>query len=186
MLRNSLQIAFGGLVALNLSACTNVKPLIVDETGDMPLKNLHIKADPYLEYKFLGVLQRLLSNYLPDNCQHNVTIELQEHTSSAIYTQKDIAKEQIRITAHIDVYDSAYNHIGSKMLDAYSTYEACDEMPHSVASAKLQARDTVIQELAQASALAIKAIIFMKEKSSGRPILSSSHKKTMIFKNGAP
>ena len=164
MLRDSLQVAFSGLVVLSLSACTTVKPLIVKETRNAQLKNLHIKADPYLEYKFVGTFQRLLSEYLPANNKYEITIELQEHTSSAIYTQKEIAKEQIRMTAHIEVYDSAYNHIGSKMLDTYSTYDACDEMPHSVITAKLHAQDTVIQELAQASALAVKVIIAEKGK----------------------
>lgn len=137
------------------------------ETKGTQLKNLHIKADPYVEYRFLGALQRLLLIYMPASTQYEITIEIKEHESSAIYTQKEIAKEQIRMTAHIDVYDSYYNHIGSKMLDTYSTYEACDEVPHSVTTAKLQARDTVIHELAQASALAIKAVIAMKEKFPG-------------------
>ena len=164
MLRDSLQVTLCGLVALILSACTTVRPLIVKDTVSTQLKNLHVKADPYLEYRFVGAFQLLLSNYLPDNSQYEITIEIQEHISSAIDTQNEIAKEQIRMTAHINVYDSAYSHIGAKMLDTYSTYEACDEMPHSVTTAKLHARDAVIQELAQASALAIKAIIAEKGK----------------------
>ena len=158
MLRNCLQVTFSGLVTISLSACTNVKPLLATEAKSTHLNKLYIKADPYVGYRFSNVFQRLVSTYLPANTQYEITIEIKEHESSAIYTQKEIAKEQIRMTAHIDVYDNFYNHIGSKMLDPYSTYEACDEMPHSVTTAKLHTRDVVIQELAQASALAIKAI----------------------------
>lgn len=165
MLRDSIQIAICGLISLTVSACTAVKPVIVDRFEHTKLKHLHIKADPYIEYRFAGELNRILSGYLVGDDAYVITIEIKENTSSAIYTHKEVAKEQIRMTSHIAVYDSSYNHIGSKCLDTYSTYESCDEMPYSVVTAKSHARDSVIQELAQASALAIKAIIIDTDQS---------------------
>lgn len=164
MLRDSLQIALCGLIVLNVTACTSVRPLIVCRSEHAELRNLHIKADPYVEYRFAGELRRILPQYIIDSDKYVITIEVNENTSSAIYTQKEVAKEQIRMTSHIAVYDSFYNHLGSKQLDTYSTYEVCDEMPYSIITAKKHARDTATQELAQASVLAVKAIIMDAKK----------------------
>lgn len=159
MLRNSLKIALCGLTILILCACTNNKPLLVHSPQKARFSNIKIKADPYLEYLICGKINDALPLYIehPENYLINITIS--EKSSSAVYTQEQVAKEQLRVVALIEIYDRQYNAIGSKLVDAFSTYEVCDDIPFSVLSSKKQARSTVAQELANAIVFAIRSLI---------------------------
>ena len=156
MLRNSVQIALCGLVAL--TACTSTRPLLTQGKVKGISANIKIKAEPDVVYKFSGMLSKLQNEYLNNN-EFVVTIEIKEQTSSAIYTATETTKDQIRMTAKIDVYDKGYTHKATEILDTYSTYEIADELPFSAMSSKNNARETVIQELAHATALAIRAMV---------------------------
>ena len=156
MLRNSVQIALCGLVAL--TACTSTHPLLIRDKAGGVFENIKIKAEPDVSYKFNGTLSRLIDEYVTTN-EFIVTIEIKEQTSSALYTATETTKDPIRMIAKIDVYDKGYTHKATKVLDAYSTYEIADELPSSAISSKNNAKDAVMQELAHATALAIKAMI---------------------------
>ena len=83
---------------------------------------------------------------------------IKENSSSAVYTQKQVAKEQLRMVASIVVYDREYNELGSRLVDAFSTYEVCDDLPYSVLASKNQAWNTVSQELANSIVMAVVSI----------------------------
>lgn len=165
MLRNCLKVALCGLIGLSINGCTSTRPLlsVVDRSGQsVESADVKIKAEPIVEYQISQVIARTLSNYVQNPQDYIITIKVTEHSSSALYTQKQVAKEQLRMAASINVYDKDYNEIGSKLVDAFSTYEVCDELPFSVLSSKTQARNTVTQELANSIVFAIVSII--KEK----------------------
>lgn len=162
MLRNCLKVALCGLIGLSIHGCTSTRPLlpVVDRSGQsVESADVKIKAEPIVEYQISQVIARTLSNYVQNPQDYIITIKVTEHSSSALYTQKQVAKEQLRMAASINVYDKDYNEIGSKLVDAFSTYEVCDELPFSVLSSKTQARNTVTQELANSIVFAIVSII---------------------------
>lgn len=162
MLRNCLKVALCGLIGLSINGCTSTRPLlsVVDRSGrSVESADVKIKAEPIVEYQISRVIARTLSNYIQNPQDYIITIKVTEHSSSALYTQKQVAKEQLRMAASINIYDKDYNEIGSKLVDAFSTYEVCDELPFSVSSSKTQARNTVTQELANSIVFAIVSII---------------------------
>lgn len=163
MLRNCLKVALCGLIGLSINGCTSTRPLlsVVDRGGQSVVESadVKIKAEPIVEYQISEVIARTLFNYVQNPQDYIITVKVTEHSSSALYTQKQVAKEQLRMAASINVYDKDYNEIGSKLVDAFSTYEVCDELPFSVLSSKTQARNTVTQELANSIVFAIVSII---------------------------
>ena len=159
MLRNSIQSAICGLVIPCVVACSSTHPLLSEQTSPGGKAEVKIKATPYVEYRFLGMLSPLLEKYIPRVERYLITIEITEQSSSAVYTAKGVVKDQLRMIAKIEVYDKEHNSIGTKLLDTYATYEVSDELPSSGMSSKQNAINAVIKELAHSSVLAIRAII---------------------------
>lgn len=158
MLRNSLKITLCGLIILCLCGCSSTRPLLVSDHQNVSLDNVKIKADPAIEYRVSGIIKRLLPHYVKDPENYVINITVKETSSSAVYTRKEVAKEQLRMAALIEVYDKEYNEIGSRVIDSFATYEVCDELPFSVLSSQTQARNTVADSLAESVVLAIKNI----------------------------
>ena len=159
MLRNSLKIAFCGIISILLAACTATHPILVSGAQNTSLKNVKIKAEPKIEYRISGVVKRLLPHYVKDPNNYIINITVKESSSSAIYTQKEVAKEQLRMAALVEVYDKEYDKIGSRLVDSFSTYEVCDEMPFSVLASQTQARNAIADSLAESIITTIKNII---------------------------
>ena len=159
MLRKSIQSAICGLVIPCVVACSSTHPLLSEQTSPGGKAEVKIKATPYVEYRFLGVLRPMLDKYIPDSERYLITVEITEQSSSAVYSAKEVVKDQVRMIEKIEVFDKEQNSIGSKVLDTYTTYEVSDELPSSGMSSKQNAMNSVIDELANASVLAIRAII---------------------------
>lgn len=162
MLRNSVQSALCGLIIPCVVACSSTHPLLSDKISQRGKAEVKIKATPYVEYRFLGALRPMLDKYIPDGERYLITIEITEQSSSAVYTAKEVVKDQMRMIAKVDVYDGEHNSIGTKLLDTYTTYEVSDELPSSGISSKQNAMNSVIDELACSSVLAIRAILGKK------------------------
>ena len=159
MLRNSLQGAFCGLIFFCVTACTSTKPLFSAGGVEGTYNNVRIKADPFVQYRFSDVLNHTLPHYVPNLMKYIITINITESSLPAMYTSEQVAKDQMRIVAYIEVYDKEYTNIGSKTLDSLTTYEVGDDLPHTINLTRNQARISAINDLANASALAIREIV---------------------------
>ena len=158
MLRNSLQIALCGLsVLLFVSGCTSTRPLLTgDNVGVQAiLPNLKIKADQYVEYIVRRRIEKELPLYVKNIRDYNINITISEHYSDSVFTERQVTKEQVRMAARVEIFDKDYDEVASRLLDSFSTYEVCDDMPFSVAASRKQARRSVMENLAQSITLAI-------------------------------
>ncbi len=162
MLRNSFKIAFCGLtILLVVGGCSSTRPLLTESPSAKQLKhnNIKIKADPYVEYKIRCTIEKMLPFYIKNIENYMINIDINENSSSVVYTERQVAKEQLRISAKIEIYDKNYNKIQDKLVDAFSTYEVCDDLPFSVLASKKQARNSILNELANSIALAISSVL---------------------------
>ncbi|MDR0942410.1 MAG: hypothetical protein LBM19_02210 [Holosporales bacterium] len=157
MLRNSLKVAICGLIILATGGCSNTRLLLgnsrsLDNQGSYDIK---IKADPYAEYKIRNIIEKSLPLYGVDLKNYKITIVIVEKNSSVAYTEKEVAKEQVRIAAEIEIYDKEYNKLSEKCLDTFSTYEVCDTLPYSDLASRKQAINAMLNDLGNAITLAI-------------------------------
>jgi hypothetical protein len=160
MLRSSVKIALCGLICtLALVGCSSTRPLLPGKTSNQNSANIKIKADPYVEYKIRGVIEKSMLLYSINPNKYNINIEIKEYTASVVYTEKQVAKEQARIVAKIEVYDIDYNKLADKNVEAFTTYEVCDELPHAVQASRKQATNTVLDELAYSITMAIMSVL---------------------------
>jgi hypothetical protein len=90
-----------------------------------------------------------------DHKKLSIRVTVTEKSSSVVYTEKQVAKEQLRLVAHVEVYDSEHNQLANKGLDVFSTYEVGDDMPYSDSISKTQVLEDMIQELANSVTLMI-------------------------------
>lgn len=159
MLRNSVKIKICGLIAVLLSACSNTSSLLNNTKETESKFDLSIKSEPYEKYRIQGIIERCLPLYIRDASQYKINIELNSHDSPAVYTERQVTKGQLRIAAKVRVYDKSYNELGERLVDSFSTYETCDDLPFSVLASKTQAKNAVIDELGNSIALSIVSII---------------------------
>lgn len=159
MLRNSLKIAFCGLIALLFQGCSETRSLLTKEQNYASKFDINIKAEPYEKYRILGIIERSLPLYVKDLSLYKINIEIKDQVASAVYTERQVTKKQLRMAARVQVLDKQYNQLGEKLVDAFSTYEVSDDLPFSVLSSKKQAQNAVMDELANSVVLAIAAII---------------------------
>jgi hypothetical protein len=124
-----------------------------------PNLDIQIKAEPDTEYLMSRVLNRGLPYYVHTNDLLHIQVETKEHESAAVYTERQVAKNQLRLEANVRVLDKDYTELGSRKVDSFTTYEVCDDMPFSVVSAKKQARTSVTNDLANSIVLAIHNIL---------------------------
>ena len=158
MLRDSLKGAICGLIVIALCGCSSTRPLLDSRHEELSLCNVKIKADPRVEYQISGIINRLLPHYVKNPKDYFIAVTIKESSSSAVYTQRQVAKEQLRMAASVVVYDREYNELGSRLVDSFSTYEVCDDLPYSVLASKNQAWNTVSQELANSIVMAVVSI----------------------------
>ena len=163
MLRNNYKSSFYRLIILFgaiLSACSETRSLLGNpgrvQNSSLDLK---IKADPYEEYRIRGIVEKQLPLYVADISMYKIDIEVKGQTASAVYTERQVTKEQIRMAAKITISDKHHNQLSEQVVDAFSTYEVCDDLPFSVLASKKQARDTVLNELANAIILSVSASV---------------------------
>ncbi len=159
MLRNCFKIAICGLISLLLLGCSETTPLLTNANSIKGSFDINIKAKPYEKYRVMGIIERTLPLYIKDLSLYKINIEIKGQTSSAVYTERQVTKEQLRMAAKIQVYDKSYNELGEKLVDAFSTYETCDNLPFSVLASKKQAQNAVLDELANSIVLAIVSVI---------------------------
>ncbi len=159
MLRNCFKIAICGLISLLLLGCSETTPLLTNANSIKGNFDISIKAEPYEKYRVMGIVERNLPLYIKDLSLYKINIEIKGQTSSAVYTERQVTKEQLRMTAKIQVYDKCYNELGEKLVDAFSTYETCDNLPFSVLASKKQAQNAILDELANSIVLAIVSVI---------------------------
>jgi hypothetical protein len=160
MLRDRVKGALSGLIAVAAAittSCTDIRPLLSNQRHGSykEYRNVRIKGEPYYEYRIRGVLESVLPAYPMNLDNYRVNIELIENKSSVVYTEKQIAKKQLKIAAKVTVYDVNYNLISSKNVDSYSTYEVSDDLPYSDLASKKQATDVVLDDLAHSIVLVI-------------------------------
>jgi hypothetical protein len=142
------------------TGCTGIRPLLGDmqqNSPDATYKNIKIIGDPYHEYRLRCVIEATLPSYPVNIDAHKISIELVEDKSSVVYTEKQVAKEQLKIAAKITICDLNYTVVSSKKVDAYSTFEVRDDLPYSDLASKKQTTDIVLNELAHSIVLAIVA-----------------------------
>lgn len=159
MLRDSLKIAFCGL-AFILGGCGESTHFLVSfapcSVKPWMESNIRIKTnDPYVEYKVREVLENSLVGYGRQLENYIINIQIYEKSESAIYTEKQVAKEQIRMWTKVEIFDKYYNRISEKVIDSFSTYDVCDEQPFAALSSKNQVRDSVVIDLANSIFLVI-------------------------------
>ena len=160
MLRNCFKIAICGIISLLLQGCFETTPLLGPFGNAKGKFDISIKAEePYEKYRLTGRIERMLPLCVKDLHLYKINIEVRGQTASAVYTERQVTKEQLRMAAKIEVYDKAYSKIGEKLVDAFSTYETCDNLPFSVFAAKKQAKNAVLDELANSISLAIVSIV---------------------------
>ncbi|MDR1391355.1 MAG: hypothetical protein LBI95_03255 [Holosporales bacterium] len=159
MLRNSVKIAFCGLSIAIVAGCSSTQPLLLKSRSVHKFDNIKINAEPYSEYRIRRIVENTLPLYIERHDRYRINIELTERDLSAVYTEKQVTKEQLRIAAKIEIYDEQYNLIATMLTDAFSTYEVCDDLPFSVLASKKQAKDSVLTELANAIVLTISEVL---------------------------
>lgn len=163
MFRNNLKIAFCGLIILSVflvGGCSSTRPLLIENSSNERFyNNINIKSDPYAEYRIRSIIEKSLPFYVSNIEKYMINIDVKENSSSVVYTERQVAKEQLRISAKIEIYDKNYNKLSDKLVDAFSTYEVCDDLPFSVLASKKQARDSILNELANSIVLAVASVL---------------------------
>jgi hypothetical protein len=122
-----------------------------------------IEADPGIRYSIRNILEESLPLYLPKHSRLFIHIKIADRSASVVYTERQIAKEQLRLSAHITVYDSEHNQLGDKCLDVFSTYEVGDALPYSDTVSKSQVIESMTTELGNSITMAIVAVMKQKE-----------------------
>lgn len=107
----------------------------------------------------MGIIERELPLYVENLQLYKINIDIKGQRSSAVYTERQVTKEQLRMAAKIQVHDKSYNELGERLVDAFSTYETCDNLPFSVLASKKQAVNAVLDELGNSIVFAIVSII---------------------------
>jgi hypothetical protein len=150
---------------LVLVGCEDIRPILT-KTSQTRARyvNVKIKGDPYYEYRIRGIIERTLPSYHIKIDDYRISIELSETKSSVVYTTKQIAKDQIKVTASVTIHDKNFNPIATKKVDSYSTYEVCDDLPYADQASKKQATDSVLEDLANAIVLIIVSSVSPYEK----------------------
>jgi hypothetical protein len=119
---------------------------------------MKIKAEPYVEHIMSHTIERALLGYgIGGTYVINVTVE--KHEAPVAFTEKEVAKEQIRLTAKVEIYDSDYNRLAERRLDTFSTYDVCDTLPYADLASRRQANVAVINNLSESVAMAIVAVL---------------------------
>jgi hypothetical protein len=150
---------------LVLFGCSSTRILLSGGETSNGSARIRIKSDPYAEYRIRGAIEKSLALYSTNLNRCNINIEIKENTASVVYTEKQVAKEQARIIAKIEIYDENYNKLAAKSVEAFSTYEVCDEFPHAVLASRRQATNTVLDELAHSITMVIVSVL--REKKLG-------------------
>lgn len=159
MLRNYFKIAICGLISILLLGCSETTSLLNNSSNIKGKFDISIKSEPHEKYRILGIIEQTLPLYIKDLTLYKINIEIKGQTSSAVYTERQVTKEQLHMAAKIQVYDKYYNELGEKLVDVFSTYETCDNLPFSVLASKKQSQNAVLDELANSIIFAIVAII---------------------------
>lgn len=158
MLRNYFKITICGLISILLAGCSETTSLLSNSGNFKGKFDISIKSEPYEKYRIMGIINRTLPLYVKDLKLYKINIEIKGQTSSAVYTERQVTKEQLCMAAKIQIYDKYYNELGERLVDAFSTYETCDNLPFSVLASKKQAHNAVLDELANSIVLAIVSI----------------------------
>ena len=159
MLRNCIKIAICGLVSLYLSGCSETTTLLCSSYENKSNFDISIKSESYEKYRIMGIIERELPLYVENLQLYKINIDIKGQRSSAVYTERQVTKEQLRMAAKIQVHDKSYNELGERLVDAFSTYETCDNLPFSVLASKKQAVNAVLDELGNSIVFAIVSII---------------------------
>jgi hypothetical protein len=144
-----------------VSGCQDTKCLLGEEDKqhleDMNYK-IKIKAEPRVERIMNRTIERTLTSYGISNTYIiNVTVE--KHEAPVVFTEKEVAKEQIRLTAKIEIYSSDYTKLAERRLDTFSTYDICDALPYADLASRRQANVAVINNLSESVAMAIVSVL---------------------------
>jgi hypothetical protein len=161
MLRNNLKIKICGLVIILLiTGCSSTRLLLRSPVSHTSNKNIPIKfkAEPYYEYKLRDIIERYLNACSINMQNYNISIEVKETESQIAFSEKDILKEQKRISAKVEIYDREYNEISSTLLDSSSTYEVNDNYPYAGISSKKASTESVLLDLGNNIALYIASV----------------------------
>ncbi|MDR3224213.1 MAG: hypothetical protein LBT03_01325 [Holosporales bacterium] len=164
MLRNNFKISLCGLIpcVVFLDGCSDTRPLIGKEAQAQKSNSIKIIADPYVEYKIRDTLETSLCSYEICIDDYRIYITINENDSSVVFTERQVAKEQLRMTAKVELCDKDYNKLAEKSVDTYSTYEVCDDIPYSALASRKQAIDAVLYELGNSITLVIVSCINTK------------------------
>ncbi|MDR1609734.1 MAG: hypothetical protein LBR78_02685 [Holosporales bacterium] len=156
MLRNYLKIAVAGLT-LVVSGCQDTRCLLGEtdrQFSDAADYKIKIKAEPYVEHIMSRTIERTLTSY-GINGTYAINVTVEKHEAPVAFTEKEVAKEQIRLIAKIELYDSDYTKLAERKLDTFSTYDVCDTLPYADLASRRQANMAVINNLSESVAMAI-------------------------------
>ena len=166
MLRNSLKISICGLIASVLIGCSDTTPLLGDNVGACQcnsLDSIKIKADAYYEHVLRSRLSKILATYYDKLRNYKITVTLKEENDTAVYSDREVIKEQKRLIAHIEICDKNLKTVLEKVLDSFSTYEIKDEIPFASISSQKQVTNLLLNDISSNIGLVI--IKFLKTSS---------------------
>jgi hypothetical protein len=146
---------------LTLSGCQDTRCLLGNDGEQHPESmncKIKIKAEPHVEHIMSRTIERTMTSYgISGTYVINVTVE--KHEAPVAFTEKEVAKEQIRLTAKVEIYDNDYTKLAERKLDTFSTYDVCDTLPYADLASRRQANIAVINNLSESVAMAIVSVL---------------------------
>jgi hypothetical protein len=146
-------------VLLATSGCQDTR-FLLDSRSDQHLSEQDYKIkiiaqEQSIAHTIRNVMERTLQAHSVRNDIH-VKVTLEVHESPVAFTEKEVAKEQVRLAAKVEIYDDSYTRqLAEKRVDTFVTYDVCDTLPYADLASKRQAVAAAANDLGHSIAMIV-------------------------------